>query len=65
GKLVHVRDARIDGDRLSFVLIDDLDHFHRQHFEGHVRAGAIEGTIRGGSSAPRKQRIWRASRRAP
>ena len=62
GKLAHVRDARIEGDRLSFVLIDDVDHFHRQHFEGRVRGGAIEGTVRGGGSAPRKQLAWRASR---
>ena len=64
GKLVHVRDARIDGDRLTFALIDDVDHFHRQHFEGRVRGAAIEGTVRGGGSAPRKQLTWRASRSA-
>jgi hypothetical protein len=62
GKLVHVRDARIDGDRLTFVLIDDVDHFHRQHFEGRVRGAAIEGTARGGGSAPRRQLMWRATR---
>jgi hypothetical protein len=62
GKLVHVRDARIDGDRLTFVLIDDVDHFHRQHFEGRVRGAAIEGTVRGGGSAPRRQLAWRAHR---
>jgi hypothetical protein len=62
GKLVHVRDARIDGDRLSFVLIDDIDHFHRQHFEGRVRGAAIEGTVHGGGSAARGQLAWRATR---
>ena len=64
-RLVHVRDARIEGDRLSFVLIDDADHFHRQHFEGRVRGKTIEGTARGGGSAPRKQLDWSASRGAP
>ncbi|MGQ0525669.1 MAG: SAM-dependent methyltransferase, partial [Betaproteobacteria bacterium] len=62
GKLAHVRDARIDGDRLSFVLIDDTDHFHRQHFEGRVRGAVIEGTVHGGGSAARQQLAWRASR---
>lgn len=61
GKLVHVRDARLDGDRISFVLIDDVDHLHRQHFEGRVNGKAIEGTVRGGGTAPRTQHSWRAS----
>jgi hypothetical protein len=65
GKLAHVRDARIDGDRISFVLIDDGDHFHRQHYEGRVRGKTIEGSVRGGGSAPRKQLDWRASRTVP
>jgi hypothetical protein len=62
GKLVHVRDARLDGDRISFVLIDDADHFHRQHFEGRVSGKAMEGTVRGGGAAPRTQHNWRANK---
>jgi len=65
GKLVHVRDARLDGDRISFVLIDDADHFHRQHFEGRVSGKAMEGTVRGGGAAPRTQHNWRANRNPP
>ena len=65
GRLVQVRDTRIDGDRVSFVLIDDADHFHRQYFEGRVRGKTIEGTVRGGGSAPRRQLDWQAHRTAP
>ena len=65
GKLVHVRDVRLDGDRISFVLIDDADHFHRQHFEGRVNGKAMEGTVRGGGAAPRTQHNWRANRNPP
>lgn len=62
GKLVHLRDARLTGDRISFVLIDDADHLHRRHFEGRVNGKTIEGTMRGGGSAPRTQHSWRAAR---
>lgn len=61
GKLVHVRDARLDGDRISFVLIDDADYLQRQRFEGRVNGKAIEGTVRGEGAAPRVQYNWRAS----
>jgi len=60
--VVHLREARIEGERLSFVLIDDADHFHRLRFEGIVRGDAIEGTARGSGSAPRRQLDWKARR---
>jgi SAM-dependent methyltransferase len=65
GKLAHIRDVRLDGDRLSFVLIDDADHFHRQYFEGRVKGGVVEGIVRGGGSAARKELQWRAVRAKP
>jgi SAM-dependent methyltransferase len=65
GRLVHLRDARIEGDRLSFVLIDDADHTHRQLFEGQVREKLIEGTVRGSGSALRRQQSWKASKLTP
>jgi SAM-dependent methyltransferase len=65
GKLAHIRDVRLDGDRLSFVLVDDADHFHRQYFEGRVKGSVMEGSLRGGGSAPRKELAWRAVRTKP
>lgn len=65
GKVAHIRDVRLDGDRLSFVLINDADHFHRQYFEGRVKGSVVEGTVRGGGSAPRKELQWRAVRAKP
>jgi hypothetical protein len=65
GQPVHLRDARLDGDRISFVLIDDADHLHRQNFEGRVSGKTIEGMVQGAGSAPRTRQTWRASRNPP
>jgi len=60
-----VRDARIDGDRLLFTVVDDADFAHRVRYEGTVSGNAISGLLRGDGSAPRGEHKWRATRAAP
>ncbi len=62
---VTVRDARIDGSRIAFTLIDDGDYAHRVRYEGRVAGGAIEGVARGDGTARGGEQKWRAVRAAP
>ena len=59
---VTVRDARLEGGRIAFTLVDDGDFAHRVLFEGTVSASMMEGLARGDGSAPREERKWRAHR---
>jgi len=59
---VTVRDARLEGGRIAFTLVDDGDFAHRVRFEGNVSGNGMEGLARGDGSAPRGERKWRASR---
>jgi hypothetical protein len=59
---VTVRDARLEGGRIAFTLVDDGDFAHRVLFEGTVSASMMEGLARGDGSAPRGERKWRAHR---
>jgi ubiquinone/menaquinone biosynthesis C-methylase UbiE len=60
-----VRDARIDGDRLQFTVVDDADFAHRVRYEGKVDGNAISGLLRGDGSAPRGGHKWRAVKAQP
>jgi ubiquinone/menaquinone biosynthesis C-methylase UbiE len=60
-----VRDARVDGDRVLFTVIDDADFAHRVRYEGKVSGNAISGLLRGDGSAPRGEHKWRAVRAQP
>jgi SAM-dependent methyltransferase len=60
-----IRDARLDGSRISFALIDDGQYANRLRFEGEVKGNSIEGTARGDGGAPRGEQKWRATRAAP
>jgi ubiquinone/menaquinone biosynthesis C-methylase UbiE len=60
-----VRDARIDGDRVLFTVVDDADFAHRVRYEGKVTENGISGLLRGDGSAPRGEHKWRAVRAQP
>ncbi len=62
GRKVAVRDERLEGERITYTLIDDEDYLRRYRFEGRVSGDAIEGTVRGEGSAPRAEMKWRAVR---
>jgi ubiquinone/menaquinone biosynthesis C-methylase UbiE len=60
-----VGDARVDGDRVLFTVVDDADFAHRVRYEGTVSGNAISGLLRGEGSAPRGEHKWRAVKLAP
>jgi SAM-dependent methyltransferase len=60
-----IRDARVDGSRISFTLIDDGQYANRLRFEGAVRGNSIDGTARGDGAAARGEHRWRATRALP
>ena len=64
GKKKVVRDARLDGERIGFALVDDDNYLKRHRFEGRVSGYAMEGTVRGEGGAPRTEMKWRATRAA-
>lgn len=64
---VQVWDARLASDRLSFVIVADLDKDDEAslYFEGRVIPSAIEGTVARGVGTARTTARWRAERVAP
>jgi SAM-dependent methyltransferase len=63
GKAVYLREARLDGDRISFVLFGEGDFLNSQRFEGQVSGEGVRGLVRGEGTAPRTRYEWRATRR--
>ena len=57
-------EARLQGDRLSFVIVEHLGTEREAglYFEGRVTATAIEGTARRGVGAAPEVLAWRARR---
>lgn len=62
GGFLPAFEARLSGERIAFVLIDD-DTAYR--FEGRVAADTIEGVVRWGYGARQNESAWRAVRVAP
>ena len=62
GKQVAVLTPRLDGDAISFVLVDQEDAAYRRRFEGRVAGKSMEGTARGEANAPAEEMKWRATR---
>ena len=60
-----IRDARVDGSRISFALIEDGQYVNQLRFEGEVRGSTIEGTAHGDGTAARGPQKWRAVRARP
>lgn len=67
GAPVHVWEARLQADRLSFVIVENpgADGEAGLYFEGRVAGGAIEGHVARGVGMAREVRTWRAERVAP
>lgn len=65
GKDVTVLSPRLDGDAVTFVLVDYDEAVYRRRFDGRVSGNAMEGTARGEANAPRTEYKWRATRAAP
>ncbi len=59
GGFLPLFDARLAGDRIRFVLVDE----HRAwHFEGRVSGSLMEGSVRTGVGNAEVARPWRATR---
>ncbi len=61
GGFLPAFEARLDGDKISFVLVDD-DVSYR--FEGTARGAVMEGVVRYGYGPKTLQQPWRAQRLA-
>ena len=62
-KVAGLWNARLTGERISFVIVDDSGPVETNlYFEGRVAGDAITGTISRGVGADQKQIQWRAAR---
>ena len=59
GGFLPAFDARLVGDRIAFVLLED-DVSYR--YEGRVAGGAMDGIVRWGHGPRQKESTWRAKR---
>ena len=59
GGFLPAFDARMDGDRLAFVLAEDETTYR---YEGRVAGGVIQGTVRWGYGPRQQESTWRATR---
>jgi ubiquinone/menaquinone biosynthesis C-methylase UbiE len=62
-KVAGLWNAKLTGERISFVIVDDSGPIETNlYFEGRVAGDAIEGMISRGVGKDQKQIQWRASR---
>ncbi|HET9734957.1 MAG TPA: methyltransferase domain-containing protein [Burkholderiales bacterium] len=64
GAPAQVWEARVEGDRLSFVIVErtGTDDEAALYYQGRVAGSHIEGYVARGVGAAREQRLWRAAR---
>ncbi len=64
GAPAHVWEARLEGDRLSFVIVEHLgtDREAGLYFDGRVAGRVIEGSVARGVGEARRVVPWRAVR---
>ena len=62
-KVAGLWNAKLAGDRISFVIVDDSGELESNlYFEGRVAGDAIEGVIRCGVGTDETRLPWRAGR---
>ncbi|OHC83066.1 MAG: hypothetical protein A3G73_04900 [Rhodospirillales bacterium RIFCSPLOWO2_12_FULL_67_15] len=62
-KIASLWNARLSGDHISFVVVDDSGPVETNlYFDGRVAGDAIEGVIRRGVGSDQRQIKWRANR---
>ena len=52
-------EARLDGDRIAFVLVDDETSYR---YEGRVSGNAMQGVVRWGNGPRQQESAWSATR---
>ncbi|MBI2290432.1 MAG: class I SAM-dependent methyltransferase [Betaproteobacteria bacterium] len=65
-KMTSLWNARLSGEHISFVVVDDSGPVETNlYFDGRVAGDAIEGVVRRGVGSGQRQIKWRANRIAP
>ncbi|MBI4192920.1 MAG: class I SAM-dependent methyltransferase [Betaproteobacteria bacterium] len=65
-KVAGLWNAKLQGDRVNFVMVDDSGPVETNlYFDGRVAGDVIEGVVRRGIGSDEKQIKWRATRIAP
>lgn len=65
-KMTGLWNARLSGEHISFVVVDDSGPVESNlYFDGRVAGDAIEGVVRRGVGSGQQQIKWRANRIAP
>ena len=59
GGYLPLYEARLDGERISFVISDRQRNYH---FEGRVNGSQMDGTVRSGIGSAQTESRWRAIR---
>ena len=59
GGYLPLFEARLDGERISFVISDRQRNFH---FDGRVNGSQMEGTVKSGVGSAQTESRWRAIR---
>jgi precorrin-6B methylase 2 len=64
GQVSQMWEAKLNGDRLSFVIVDSADREHEAslYFEGRVAGNAIDGEIRRGVGNAETRIKWQAAK---
>ena len=64
GRHAQIWEARLSGDQLNFVMVDDRDRENEAalYFEGRVNGDVIEGRVRRGTGNVQTAHNWRAVR---
>lgn len=60
GGYLPLFEARLTGDRISFVIVDEG---RSHHFAGRVAGSAMEGVVRSGVGTAQVESLWQAERR--
>ena len=62
-KIAGLWNARLNGERVSFVIVDDSGSLETNlYFEGRVAGDVIDGVIQRGIGNERREIKWRATR---
>jgi len=65
-KITGLWNARLSGDQISFVVVDDSGPVETNlYFDGRISGDTIEGVIKRGIGGDQRQIKWRANRIAP
>lgn len=67
GAPAQVWEARVEGDRLSFVIVErpGTDDEAALYYEGRVAGSQLEGRVTRGVGKARAEHLWRAARPVP